>query len=120
MGPSGNKKSDLEYVGAVTQDGYNSINKSIECKGYTTYYVFAGLNDSSHQDVSITVTNGTVVGRVLQDSASVYSSYLKQNVNAMPSLIGWKIENCKKDGVTITFTKSYQYYWYAFFIYGIS
>ena len=121
MGPSGgSKNAGLEYVGAVTQDGYNSIDKSIECKGYTTYYIFAGLNDSSHDDVAITATNGTVVGRTLRDSASVYSSYLKKNVDAMPSLAGWKIENCRKDGVTITFKKSSPYYWYAFFVYGIA
>lgn len=114
----GGSKINLEYMGALTQDGNTgNMDKSITCKGHTTYFVFAGIADTSHSRATVTASSGEV-SRAFLDTASVYSSYLNQNVNASPSMCAWKIENCKKGDTTITI-KCPGYYWLAFFVYGV-
>lgn len=114
----GSSKTNLAYMGALTQDGNaGDMNKSITCKGHTTYLVFAGIVDTSHSKADVSATSGEV-SRAFLDTASVYSSYLNSYVNASPSMVAWKIENCKKGDTTIKI-KCPGYYWLAFFVYGV-
>lgn len=114
----GGSKTNLEYMGALTQDGNTGdMNKSITCKGHTTYLVFAGIADTSHSGADVTATSGEV-SRAFLDKVSVYSSYLNRYVDAAPNVVAWKIENCKKGDTTIKI-KCPGYYWLAFFVYGV-
>lgn len=114
----GSSKTNLEYMGALTQNGNaGDMDKSIICKGHTTYLVFAGIADTSHSKADVTATSGEV-SRAFQDTASVYSSYLNSYTNAAPSLVAWKIENCKKGDTTIKI-KCPGYVFLAFFVYGV-
>ena len=47
----GGSKTNLEYMGALTQDGNaGDMNKSITCKGhYNLSGVMAGIADTSHE-----------------------------------------------------------------------
>lgn len=114
----GGSKTNLEYMGALTQDGNTGdMDKSITCKGHTTYLVFAGLADTSHSKATVTASSGDV-SRAFLDTVSVYSSYLKKNVDAAPGMVAWKIENCKKSETTISITCP-GYIFLAFFVYGV-
>lgn len=114
----GSSKTNLAYMGALTQNGNaGDMNKSITCKGHTTYLVFAGIADTSHSKADVTATSGEV-SRAFQDTASVYSSYLNKYTDAAPSLVAWKIENCKKGDTTIKI-KCPGYVFLAFFVYGV-
>lgn len=114
----GGSKTNLEYMGALTQDGNTGdMDKSITCKGHTTYFVFAGIADTSHSGATVTASSGDV-SRAFLDTASVYSSYLNKNVDAVPNMVAWKIENCKKGDTTIK-VKCKGYFWLAFFVYGV-
>ncbi len=77
----------------------------------------AGINDGSHEKATVTATSGEV-SRAFRDTASVYSSYLNKYVDAAPSMVAWKIENCKKGDTTIKI-KCPGYVFLAFFVYGI-
>lgn len=111
-------KTNLEYMGALTQNGNaGDMDKSITCKGHSTYLVMAGLNDGSHERATVTATSGEV-SRAFRDTASVYSSYLNKYVDATPSMVAWKIENCKKGDTTIKI-KCPGYVFLAFFVYGV-
>ncbi len=114
----GGSKTNLEYMGALTQDGNTgNMDKSITCKGHTTYFVFAGIADTSHSGATVTASSGDV-SRAFLDMTSVYSSYLKKNVDASPMMVAWKIENCKKSETTISIACP-GYFWLAFFVYGV-
>lgn len=114
----GSSKTNLEYMGALTQDGNaGDMNKSITCKGHTIYLVFASRADGSHEKATVTATSGEV-SRAFLDTASVYSSYLNRYVNASPSLVAWKIENCKKGDTTIKIQCPINIF-LAFFVYGV-
>lgn len=121
MGPSGggNSKSGLVYMGALTQDGNTgNMNKSITCKGYSSYLVIAGLVDGSHEKATITATSGTVE-RTMQDETTVYSSYLNKTITDKPAAVVWEIKDCTKGDTTITI-QCPGYYWLAFFVYGVT
>ena len=46
----GGSKTNLEYMGVLAQNGNaGDMNKSITCKGHSTYLVMAGLTDGSHE-----------------------------------------------------------------------
>ena len=110
----GGSKTNLEYMGALTQNGNaGDMDKSITCKGHSTYLVMA----ESHEKATVTATSGEV-SRAFRDTASVYSSYLNKYVDAAPSMVAWKIENCKKGDTTIKI-KCPGYVFLAFFVYGI-
>ena len=112
----GGSKTNLEYMCALTQNGNaGDMDKSITCKGHSTYLVMAGINDGSHEKATVTATSGEV-SRAFRDTASVYSSYLNKYVDAAPSMVAWKIENCKKGDIKI---KCPGYVFLAFFVYGI-
>lgn len=114
----GSSKTNLAYMGALTQNGNaGDMDKSIICKGHSTYLVMAGLNDGSHEKATVTATSGEV-SRAFLDTASVYSSYLNRYVDSAPSLVAWKIENCKKGDTTINI-KCTGYVFLTFFVYGI-
>lgn len=114
----GGKKTNLEYMGALTQDGNTGdMHKSITCKGHTTYFVFAGIADTSHSKADVTASSGEI-NRAFLDTTSVYSSYLKKNVDSAPNVVAWKIENCKKSETTISITCP-GYIFLAFFVYGV-
>lgn len=120
MGPSGGiNKVGLVYMGALTQDGdTGDMNKSITCKGYSSYLVIAGLVDGSHERATVTSTSGTV-GRAMQDETTVYSSYLKKTITDKPAAVVWEIKDCTKGDTTITI-QCPGYYWLAFFVYGVT
>lgn len=114
----GSSKTNLEYMGALTQNGNaGDMNKSITCKGHTTYLVFAGLADESHKKADVSATSGEV-SRAFLDKVSVYSSYLNKYTDAAPNMVAWKIENCKKSDTTIKI-KCPGYIFLAFFVYGV-
>lgn len=114
----GSSKTNLEYIGALTQDGNTGdMNKSITCKGHTTYLVFAGIADTSHSRADVTATSGEV-SRAFLDKVSVYSSYLNKYIDNAPNLVAWKIENCKKGDTTIKI-KCPGHFFLAFFVYGV-
>lgn len=114
----GSSKTNLEYMGALTQNGNaGDMNKSITCKGHTTYLVFAGIADTSHSKADVSATSGEV-SRAFLDTASVYSSYLNKYTDVAPNMVAWKIENCKKSDTTIKI-KCQGYVFLAFFVYGV-
>lgn len=114
----GGSKTNLEYMGALTQNGdTGNMNKSITCKGHSTYLVMAGLNDGSHEKATVTSTSGTV-GRAMQDQTTVYSSYLNKNIQVKPSAVAWEIKDCTKGDTTITI-QCPGYVFLAFFVYGV-
>lgn len=119
MGPSGgNGKTGFTYMGSLTQGGdTGDMNKSIVCSGHTRYLVFSGREQGAVKSTNITSDNGSVT-RYFLDTASVYSSYLKKNVDAKPWCDVWKIEGCKKSGTTITITCPGSW-WLAYFVYGV-
>lgn len=105
-------------MGALTQDGgTGDMNKSITCKGYSAYLVIAGLTDGSHEKATVTSTNGTVA-KAMQDTTTVYNSYLKQNVTSRADAAAWEITGCVKSDVTIT-VRCPGYVVLSFFVYGI-
>ena len=114
----GGSKTNLEYMGALTQDGNTGdMNKSITCKGHSSYLVIAGLVDGSHEKATITSTSGTVE-RAMHDETTVYSSYLKKTITDKPAAVVWEIKDCTKGDTTITI-QCPGYYWLVFFVYGI-
>lgn len=120
MGPSGggSSKAGLVYMGALTQDGdTGDMNKSITCKGYSSYLVIAGVKESNPSVVTITSTDGTVA-QAMQDEVTVYSSYLKKNTTNKPDATIWSITGCSRSETTITI-KRQGYFFLAYFIYGI-
>ena len=120
MGPSGggNSKSGLVYMGALTQDGdTGDMNKSITCKGYSYYLVIAGLVDGSHERATVTSTSGTVE-KAMQDTTTVYNSYLRQNVTSKANAVAWGVKDCTKSDVTINI-QCPAYVVLSFFIYGV-
>ena len=120
MGPGGgNGKAVFTFMGSLTQDGNTGVmNKSITCKGYSTYLVFSGREAGAVNSCVVTADSGTV-SKPFTDTASVYSSYLKKNVDAKPSMDAWIIEGCKKSGTEITITNP-ETWWLAFFVYGVA
>lgn len=114
----GGGKPELTYVGALTQNGgTGDMNQSITCKGHSTYLVIAGPVDGSHEKATISSTSGTVE-RAMQDETTVYSSYLKRNIQVKPGAVVWEIKDCTKGDTTITI-QCPGYYWLVFFVYGI-
>ena len=121
MGPSGggSSKAGLVYMGALTQDGgTGDMNKSITCKGYSYYLVIAGLTDGSHEKATVTATSGTVE-KAMQDTTTVYNSYLQQNVTSKADAAAWGVKDCTKGDVTINI-QCPAYVVLSFFIYGIA
>ena len=119
MGPSGGSgKTGFTFMGALTQGGNTGdMNQSITCKGYSTYLVFSGREVGAVNSCVVTADSGTV-SKPFTDTASVYSSYLNQNVDAKPSMDAWIIEGCKKSDTKITITNP-STWWLAFFVYGV-
>lgn len=119
MGPGGGiNKAGLVYMGALTQDGdTGDMNKSITCKGYSYYLVIAGVTDGSHEKATVTATSGTVE-RVMQDTTTVYNSYMKREATYSPAAVVWEVKDCTKGDVTINIQRP-SYWALAFFIYGV-
>lgn len=114
----GSSKTNLEYMGALTQNGNTGdMNKSLSCKGHTTYLVLTGRDSETVKFANVIADNGAV-SKPFTDTASVYSSYLNTYVNAKPLLDSWIIEGCKKTGTNITITCPGSV-WLAFFVYGM-
>lgn len=120
MGPSGGSgKSGITFIGALTQDGNTGdMNKSITCKGYSSYLVVAGVRESNPSVVTIISTDG-VVAQAMLDTATVYSSYLNATTTNKPDATVWSITGCTKGETTITI-KRQGYYFLAFYIYGVA
>lgn len=120
MGPSsGSGKAGLVYMGSLTQNGgTGDMNKSLTCKGYSYYLVIAGLTDVSHERATVTSTSGTVE-RAMQDTTTVYNSYLGQNVTSKANAAAWEVKDCTKGDVTINI-QCPAYVVLSFFIYGVA